>query len=272
MLRMYFDVTKFARRGLLPSFMEGEPGGEGEGGAGEGGGTAVAEHWCDDMGSQETRDWVKAKGYKNPGEALDGHRNLETMVGSKIDPPTDDWGDEQWGKFNEQMAGKSINDYHFPVPEGGEQAFPEARINQIKELCIAKGIHPHQANEVMKDIIAFDVQALANVEAEAAKIVAADHETLKEDWKEQYDANDVLQKRGWEQAAKSVGVESDVLQAFMKETGFDTHPIMKKIGLAVQNLFKDATVVGGDNAGSGDQGEGGPPSVLGKGFYDKTDE
>ena len=248
---MKIDINKYFRRGFLPLYCEGEgdagnaggdAGNEGGGGGGDAGGEAGP---FDSFENKEVGDWAKGKGFKGIEEVTTSYKNLEAKIGTKIDPPSDDWGDEQWKGFGEKTRPKSKEAYLLTIPEGMEDKIDKELIESIKDNAFKMGVPAKFLIEPLNAFLQKQADNNKAVEAKANEFIEADNKQLKEDWGEKYDEKSEFSKRGWEAVGKNVGTEEKALQEFLKAIGYDTHPIMKKIGAYIGKLHADATPAGG---------------------------
>jgi len=252
---------------ILPFLMA-----EGDGGNGDSGNDGDGDDapYYESFENEETRNWAKSKGYKSPEEQMAGHHELEKIMGTMIKPPTAESTDEDWAAIGKIIGPESVDAYKVEIPEGMEAYFNQPLINSIKEECFADGIPARYVNKIFERYIAGTKESIDALNAEAQKIIDADIAELKKDWKADYEKNDEYQRRGWDKVAEKAGIKKEDFAQFAKETGWDTHPIMKKIGMVIGRLYADAFPSGGpdDNEASDGLNE---PLILGKDFYKKTD-
>lgn len=246
----------------------GDGGGSDTGGGGDGSDTSSETNYYDGVVNNETKTWVKEKGYKTVEDQISAHHELHRTIGAMVKPPTDESSDEDWAAFGKKVGAKDVSEYNVELPKGLEDYFNTKVIDAVKAKALEDGVPGRYVRRILANYFEAQVGEIKDLEIEAAKIAKEDKEALKKDWGEKYNENNEFQKRGWEAVARAVKIKATDFTAFMKETGFDTHPIMKKIGLYVGRLHADAPAGGGSLS---DDDKGSSTSVMPKGFYDKVD-
>lgn len=146
---------------------------------------------------EEVRPVVQAKGWKTPADIIGSYTNLEKTLGQKRLPtPSADWKDEQWDGFYKELGRPDKpDDYKVPefkFPDG--VAMDDNRLKEAKAAIHAAGLHPRQAEKVMKyyfDMVAKEAESAFEQrrrEQEASVF------KLKDEWKGDYDNNIKLAK------------------------------------------------------------------------------
>ena len=232
---------------------EGEPAGDPPAGDPPAGDPPADAGPFDSFENKEVGDWAKGRGFKGLEEVTTSYKNLEAKIGTKIDPPSDDWGDKEWEGFGEKTRPKSKEAYLLTIPEGMEDHVDKELIESIKDDAFKRGVPAKFLVEPLNAFLQKQADNLKAVEAKAKEFIEADNKQLREDWKEDFDKNSEFSNRGWEAVGKKVGTEEKALAGFLKAIGYDTHPIMKKIGAYIGKLHADATPAsGGDTVVEGD--------------------
>ncbi len=262
-----FDLEDFTRQGFVFAGGEGDGGDGGDGGTDGGNGGGDATGPFDSFENKDIAKWATDKGIKSSEAGLTSYKELESKMGSKIDPPSTDWGDDQWKGFGDKTRPASKDLYDVKIPENLTGRVNTDLIEATKEAAFKDGMPAQWFNKHINGFLESQSNELKTVEAKANDLIAADNKTLREDpaWVDKFDENTELSKRGWESIATEMKVDKDEFAKFAKDIGYDTHPIWKKIGLYIGKLHGDATPGGGPNASN----TADPNAVMSPGFYDK---
>jgi hypothetical protein len=203
--------------------------------------------WIAGITDEATRNWVTAKGFKDPANLATSALNLEKLTGdmnSIVKLPKGDDATE-WGALYDKLGRPPAPaDYKLPVPEGVDPAFSntaagwfhEAGLNAKQGQALAAKWSEHMTAAVTAQ------QAAAN--AEGAKQVDA----LKVEWGAAFQANSAIVDR----AATAFGMTSDQVNGLKAAMGPAAamkflHNIGSKIG------GDDAFVTGAGGGGGGFQ-------------------
>jgi len=149
---------------------------------------------------------------------------------------------------------ESAEKYELAIPDGDAKAGYEVIAKEVKQAAFEAGVPAGAISKVWAKVTATMLKNDQAMEQKGIELMKADETTLKEEWKEKYDANvkasdDALTKFKEGQAVKDL----------LKTYGIENHPAMRKLLLAVAPLVLEGkTIVG--QGGGGDGGDGWPIS------------
>ena len=195
------------------------PGAEATGGAAPTATTAPATPgpmpWIDGITDQPTRDWVAAKGFKDPGTLAQSALNLEKLIGAPADrivklPTSADAA--EWNEVYAKLGRPETADkYDLPIPEGDTGEF--AKI--AKEWFHKAGLSASQAR-MLAEMNNGHIAEMTK--AQTAKVQQA-HEAeiagLKTEWGHEYQARTEIVDR----AASAFGMTGEQLTALKTAMG-----------------------------------------------------
>lgn len=206
--------------------------------------------------NKEVVDYLTEKGYDSPVSALKAAHETHKLNTKKTEDlrsqvekdiiPSDDWDDAKWDALGQKLRPKDIAAYKVDIPESVKDYFKPETI----EALAAK------AHEIGMPAPHFNKLANAYMEQQAAQIQALQEETTRiqaEDKKQletyiktkglNQASFDEISKRGQGFMANMAGMEGDKFGEWLKVTGYDTHPVMRKIAHAIGELSNDPKFV-----------------------------
>ena len=146
---------------------------------------------------QDFKDWVGAKGFKDPVSALQSSFNLEKLLGADragrtVVLPKDDNDADGIKAFRSKIGvPDKAADYQLPVPEGGDAKFAETAAAWFQKNGIpasaARAFWTEQNNHLTEQIR----NATAAAEAESQKQLDA----VRQEWGGSFDANAEIARR-----------------------------------------------------------------------------
>lgn len=230
----------------------GQAGGQAAGEAGQTGGQATGQQtgqqtgqdWISGIADSGVRDWVTAKGFKDPGALAQSAHHLEKLTGdlnSIIRLPKDD-KPESWGPVYDRLGRpKTPDEYKLPIPQGDSGEFAKTVSSWMHEA----GLNPRQAQALaMKWNEHVAGLKTANTKAISDRI-AAETQALKTEWGADFEANMALVDR----AAVAFGLNVDTLTKIRDALGTAAaSKLLHNIGM---KLGVDDTFVAGSNEGGG---------------------
>lgn len=187
-----------------------------------------------------TAGYVANKGWTEPGQVLDGYRNLEKLLGADragrtVVLPKDDAGVDELNAFYGKLGRPaSADDYKLSVPEGGNPDFAKAAAAEMHRL----GLTTKQAQALVEWN---NGQFKANAEAERAAAQARfadDDRALKAEWGNAY-TQSLNQAQA---AARGLGMTNEMIDQLAQGLGHKaTMQLFQKIGA---KMGEDSFVTG----------------------------
>lgn len=216
------------------------------GGQGAGASTTVSSgaDWTSGM-TDDHRQFVAGKGFKDPAAAIDSYRNLEKLLGGpkeklfripdKEDAP--EWGDI----YNRLGRPEKADDYKLDLPnQGGDEAFAGWARKNFHELGLtrkqAEGL-ASRWNEYATGLTT-QQQSLQSQEAQIQEL------NLKKEWGGAFDQNMAIAKR----AVNGLGIDAKTIDALEGAMGFAG--VMKFFQNLGAKLGEDSFVSAGSGSGS----------------------
>lgn len=207
--------------------------------------TASTADWTQTIPSEDTRNWITAKQFKDPGALAESYRNLEKLVGAGPDKiiklPTDD-KPEAWNEvYNRLGRPEKADGYKIPVPEGGDANFAKT----AAEWFHSAGLTQKQAETVAAKWNEF-AGAQAQGQAESMVVKGTEQrQALEKEWGAALEQNLGVAKK----AAAAFGFDQATIDALQSAMGYDgvmkfMHNIGSKVG---EDSFVSGA--GGNNGG-----------------------
>lgn len=161
------------------------------------GNSAPSGDWYSGIQDEGVRNWVQAKGFKDPVSAAESAYNLEKMIGfdragRTVVVPDENSTPEQIKAFNTRMGVPETADgYTLPVPEGQDAAFSKQAAQWMHEAGISAKAGEALATKWNEHIAG--IQAKAEQEFQAKS--SADFDALRSEWGNAFNQNSELAKR-----------------------------------------------------------------------------
>jgi len=212
-----------------------------EAGAGGGGGNppappppapappAPAPHaWLGENPDPELLGHVQNAGWKSPLDAVQGHRNLEKLLGADragrtVVMPKDDATPAEWADFYTKLGRPGTPDgYGIKPPEGQSDAFTKAVTAKMHEL----GIGSKQGKALADWYAQHGSEMEAQQTAAVTAALDAEQANLKRDWGGEYDMRKELARR----AAVGLGMDASTIETLEGAVGFTK--VMKALAKA----------------------------------------
>lgn len=245
---------------------------EGAGGATDQGGTGEAPGWVAALPDElKGNDWIK--GFQKPGDfaksALDlktKSETLETRMQGAIFKPGKDAKPEEVAAYRQALGVPDSPDkYDFPKAEGVEHN--EQMTTWARGVFHKYGVPQEAAAGITQEWDSF-MQAMgasmqeAN-DAAAAQAVKTAEEALRTEWKQDFDKNLELTKRGYAAFDKLVPGFTELLQSVESAKGvkLGNDPRMSKMFKVIGDAISDDGSFPGFKAPSGNA-QGGPGDGL----------
>ena len=184
--------------------------------------------WLGENPDAELLGHVQNAGWKSPVDAVQGHRNLEKLLGADragrtIVLPKDDATPAEWADFHTKLGRPGTpDDYKLQVSQGGDPAFAKVVSGWLHEngvpLKAGQGIAA-KWNEYAAQQEAAQQQAINTA-------LDAEQSQLKADWGGEYDMRKELARR----AAVGLGMDSNAIETLEAAVGFTK--VMKALAKA----------------------------------------
>jgi hypothetical protein len=173
--------------------------------------------------------YVQNKGWTEPGQVLDGYRNLEKLfgadkAGNTVLLPKADASPEEMGKFYDRLGRPAAADgYKLEVPQGGDPAFAKQASGWFHEL----GLTQKQGEALTQKWNAHMGGLTQAQQLQVQQNFQADDTALKNDWGQAYQQN-VTQAQA---AVRGLGVSGDQIEKLSNAMGHKaTMELFQKIG------------------------------------------
>lgn len=164
---------------------------------------------------QGSMAFVQNKGFKTPGDIVESYRNLERLVGVPADrvlklPEGDD--PALWRPIYERLgAGKTVEDYELPVPDGGDSGFAKTAAGWMHDL----GVPVSHAKTLAGKYNEYAAEQLAAMQTATKQRDDAQLTQLKADWGANMQANTVIVDR----AAEAFKMNASTVDALRQAMG-----------------------------------------------------
>lgn len=212
--------------------------------------TAPAAHgisWLAPDADPEIVGHVQNKAWKDPADAIKGHRELEKLLGADragrtVVLPKDDATDIERSAFFEKLGRpKSADDYGLQALPGADQEFAKAAAATFH----ANGFTKAQADGLMKWYNEAGQAAQAAQQAQEQAALEAEHKALEADWGTGPDA--VARKEMARRAFGKLGLDEASVDALEKVVGFSK--VMKAFA-KVGDMMREQSAEGLGEVGS----------------------
>ena len=217
------------------------------------GGETKQTSWTETL-SDDQKEYVSTKGFKDPAAVLESYKNLEKLRGVPQErllklPETPD--SPEWESVHNQLGKPTSPDgYGFQPEEGGDEAFLDWAKGAFHESNLTKA----QAEALMGKFNEY--VNLKNIESEEsyAEDVKVQELNLKKEWGSAYHQN-IAQAQ---MAARTFDIPAEAIDALEKTMGYDgVMRVMQNIG---SKLGEAAFHSGDSRQGFGEGGEALTPS------------
>lgn len=193
--------------------------------------------------------------FKTPADAVKSAHEVHKLNTRKTDDikkevekqftPADDWKDDQWKAFTDRIRVKDATAYKAEVPENLKPFIKQDKIDAMVKIMHEDGVHPRQANRLMKEYLKAESAAIQTLTAETERIKAEDKAALEKEWGAEMSKNDELSRRGMTFGAKAAGMDEKAFGELLKTYGMDTHPAFKKMFKFIGEVSGDPKFVAG---------------------------
>jgi len=176
-----------------------------------------------------TVGYVQNKGWTEPGQVLDGYRNLEKLLGADragntVVLPKADASPEELGKFYERL-GRPVdaNGYKLEVPQGGDPEFAKQASGWFHEL----GLTQKQGEALTQKWNAHMGGMAQTMQQQAQQTFQVEDTQLRNDWGQAYQQN-LTQAQA---AVRGLGIDAAQIDKLASGLGHKaTMELFQKIG------------------------------------------
>ena len=195
--------------------------------------------------SPEGSEFIQKKGFKTPDAVIESYRNLEKLAGTpaerilKLPDPSDAEG--MRAMFEKLGAGKSPDDYKFPVPDGVDDTFSKTAAGWMHEI----GVPVDMGMQLAEKYNTFLQEQVSAQQNEMKQRDQAQLVQLKADWGQNMQANTRIVDR----AAETFGMKEDTIESLRQSMGAgEAMKFLLEIGsrLGVEDRFVEGEGAGFD--------------------------
>lgn len=198
-----------------------------------------APDWATGLG-EDALHVVREKGWKNPADAINAYKNLESFVGKQANravviPEAEDDADG-WNKVYNRLGRPETPDaYGIEVPQDADDR-TKGILGKYKEIAHNLGLNNRQAIELQKNLDAYVGEIDAKTMESASHQAEQELHALKKEWGMAYDDKVALAQKA---AAKFAN--ADLINS-MEAAGMGTGEIVKMFANIGSQFAEDAFV------------------------------
>ena len=207
----------------------------------------TSKHWAGD--DKDLQAYVDKKGLKDAASMTKVYRDMETKMGTMVGLPADDANDVAYEKFASKLRGRNVGEYGGVAPEGlPDGVFDEGLAGAMSQGAFDIGLPSKMYKQLESIFWKAQGAQIAELDAKAAEIKAADEKTMRAAWPGgDYAANTALADRAMEKTG---------LKDLFTQLGIATHPAVQ-VALHQMSQYleemKPPDSKGGDDSG-GEEG------------------
>jgi hypothetical protein len=178
--------------------------------------------------------------------------NAQSALGTKrIEQPKEDWGDEEWDKWYDNVRPK---DDTYKIPEiaiEGVEAVPELTEESQDELVQfagEMGLSQRQFNKLYQRYIELGIQGDNITKEQTAATIKEQRQSIQMDWGENYDNNLKQANAAYEALSQEIPEIKDLVEG---NAGVANHPAVLKLFHKIADSTRDALPPAANNPASG---------------------
>lgn len=186
--------------------------------------------WYSGIADEATRNWVEAKGFKDPSSVAQSAYNLEKLIGhdragNTLVIPGEDATPEQIAEYRTKLGVPATpDDYKLPIPEGQSDTFAKEAANWMHEA----GIPAKQAEQLAAKWNDYAAGVHAQTEQQFNARAEQESAALKQEWGAAYDQNVEIARRA---AQQFMGGDKAKIDAIERAIGTgETFKLLNAIG------------------------------------------
>ena len=178
--------------------------------------------------------------------------NAQSALGTKrIEQPKEDWGDEEWDKWYDNVRPK---DDTYKIPEvaiEGVEAVPELTEESQDELVQfagEMGLSQRQFDKLYQKYIELGIQGDNITKEQTAATIKEQRQSIQMDWGENYDNNLKQANAAYEALSQEIPEIKDLVEG---NAGVANHPAVLKLFHKIADSTRDALPPAANNPASG---------------------
>tara|TARA_A100001011_G_C14181333_1_gene787041 strand:+ start:286 stop:1185 length:900 start_codon:yes stop_codon:yes gene_type:complete len=178
--------------------------------------------------------------------------NAQSALGTKrIEQPKEDWGDEEWDKWYDNIRPQ---DDTYKIPEvaiEGVETIPELTNESQDELVQfagEMGLSQRQFNKLYQRYIELGVQGDNITKEQTAATIKEQRQSIQMDWGENYDNNLKQANAAYEALSQEIPEIKDLVES---NAGVANHPAVLKLFHKIADSTRDALPPAANNPASG---------------------
>ena len=178
--------------------------------------------------------------------------NAQSALGTKrIEQPKEDWGDEEWDKWYDNVRPK---DDTYKIPEvaiEGVEAVPELTEESQDELVQfagEMGLSQRQFDKLYQRYIELGIQGDNITKEQTATTIKEQRQSIQMDWGENYDNNLKQANAAYEALSQEIPEIKELVEG---NAGVANHPAVLKLFHKIADSTRDALPPAANNPASG---------------------
>ena len=178
--------------------------------------------------------------------------NAQSALGTKrIEQPKEDWGDEEWDKWYDNVRPK---DDTYKIPEvaiEGVEAVPELTEESQDELVQfagEMGLSQRQFDKLYQRYIELGIQGDNITKEQTAATIKEQRQSIQMDWGENYDNNLKQANAAYEALSQEIPEIKELVEG---NAGVANHPAVLKLFHKIADSTRDALPPAANNPASG---------------------
>ena len=178
--------------------------------------------------------------------------NAQSALGTKrIEQPKEDWGDEEWDKWYDNVRPQD-DTYRIPeVAIEGVEAVPELTEESQDELVQfagEMGLSQRQFDKLYQRYIELGIQGDNITKEQTAATIKEQRQSIQMDWGENYDNNLKQANAAYEALSQEIPEIKDLVEG---NAGVANHPAVLKLFHKIADSTRDALPPAANNPASG---------------------
>ena len=178
--------------------------------------------------------------------------NAQSALGTKrIEQPKEDWGDEEWDKWYDNVRPK---DDTYKIPEvtiEGAESVPELTEESQDELVQfagEMGLSQRQFDKLYQRYIELGIQGDTLTKEQTAATIKEQRQSIQMDWGENYDNNLKQANAAYEALSQEIPEIKDLVEG---DASVANHPAVLKLFHRIASSTRDALPPSANNPASG---------------------
>lgn len=178
--------------------------------------------------------------------------NAQSALGTKrIEQPKEDWGDEEWDKWYDNVRPQ---DDTYKIPEvtiEGAESVPELTEESQDELVQfagEMGLSQRQFDKLYQRYIELGIQGDTLTKEQTAATIKEQRQSIQMDWGENYDNNLKQANAAYEALSQEIPEIKDLVEG---NAGVANHPAVLKLFHKIADSTRDALPPAANNPASG---------------------